>query len=64
MNFQPVKWRVLQRAVGHLTARIDNKRCYYMALSHKCYEKPMKDPLGVSPSKGYQGTTRGNGKFF
>ena len=25
----------------------------------KCYEKPMKDPLGVSPSKGNQGTTRG-----
>ena len=21
----------------------------------KCYEKPMKDPLGVSPSKGNQG---------
>ena len=26
----------------------------------KCYVKPMKDPLGVSPSKGNQGTTRGN----
>ena len=25
----------------------------------KCYVKPMKDPLGVSPSKGIQGTTRG-----
>ena len=24
----------------------------------KCYVKPMKDPLGVSPSKGNQGTTR------
>ena len=23
----------------------------------KCYMKPMKDPLGVSPSKGNQGTT-------
>ena len=23
----------------------------------KCYVKPMKDPLGVSPSKGNQGTT-------
>ena len=22
--------------------------------------KPMKDPLGVSPTKGNQGTTRGN----
>ena len=25
----------------------------------KCYVKPMKDPLGVSPSKGNQGATRG-----
>ena len=25
----------------------------------KCYVKPMKDPLGVSPCKGNQGTTRG-----
>ena len=24
----------------------------------------MKDPLGVSPSKGNQGTTRGKGKFL
>ena len=23
----------------------------------KCYVKPMKDPLGVSPSEGTQGTT-------
>ena len=30
----------------------------------KCYVKPMKDPLGVSPSKGDQGTTRGNEKLF
>ena len=30
----------------------------------KCYEKPMKDPLGVSPSKGNQGTTRGKEKFL
>ena len=29
-----------------------------------CYVKPMKDPLGVSPSKGNQGTTRGKEKFF
>ena len=27
----------------------------------KCYVKPMKDPLGVSPSKGNQGAT-GRGK--
>ena len=30
----------------------------------KCYVKPMKDPLGVSPSKGKQGTTRGKEKIF
>ena len=30
----------------------------------KCYEKPMKDPLGVNPSKGNQGTTRGKEKFL
>ena len=26
--------------------------------------KPMKDPLGVSPSKGNQGTTRGKKNYF
>ena len=26
--------------------------------------KPMKDPLGVSPSKGNQGTTRGKEKII
>ena len=30
----------------------------------KCYMKPMKDPLGVSPSKGNQGTTRGKEKII
>ena len=30
----------------------------------KCYMKPMKDPLGVSPSKGNQGTTRGKEKIL
>ena len=30
----------------------------------KCYVKPMKDPLGVSPSKGNQGTTRGKEKII
>ena len=29
----------------------------------KCYMKPMKDPLGVGPSKGNQGATRGKEKF-
>ena len=30
----------------------------------KCYVKPMKDPLGVSPSKGKKGTTRGKEKIL
>ena len=30
----------------------------------KCYVKPMKDPLGVSPSKGNQGTTPGKEKIL
>ena len=30
----------------------------------KCYAKPMKDPLGVSPSKGNQATTRGKEKIL
>ena len=30
----------------------------------KSYVKPMKDPLGVSPSKGNQGTTRGKEKII
>ena len=30
----------------------------------KCYVKPMKDPLDVSPGKGNQGTTRGKEKIL
>ena len=30
----------------------------------KCYVKSMKNPLGVSPSKGNQGTTRSKEKIF
>ena len=30
----------------------------------KCYMKAMKDPLGVCPSKGNRGTTRGKGKIL
>ena len=30
----------------------------------KCYFKAMNNPLGVSPSKGKQGTTRGKEKIF
>ena len=30
----------------------------------KVLSKPMKNPLGVSPSKGYQGTTGGKEKII
>ena len=30
----------------------------------KCYVKPMKDPLGISPGEGNQGTTRGKEKIL
>ena len=30
----------------------------------KCYVKPMKDPLGLSPSNGNQGTTRSKEKIL
>ena len=30
---------------------------------YKCYVKPMKDPLGISPSKGNQGTIQGKEKI-
>ena len=30
----------------------------------KCYVKPMKDSLGISPSRGNQGTTRGKEKIL
>ena len=30
----------------------------------KCYVKPMKDPLGVNPSKGNHGTTGGKEKIL
>ena len=30
----------------------------------KCHVKPMKDPLGISPSKGNQGTAQGKEKIL
>ena len=40
------------------------KRGLILKSKLKCYVKPMKKPLGVSPSKGNQGTTRGKEKFL
>ena len=36
----------------------------YIKVKFKCYVKPMKDPPGVSPSKGNQRTTRGKEKII
>ena len=36
----------------------------YIKMKFKCYVKPMKDPPGVSPSKGNQGTTRSKEKII
>ena len=35
-----------------------------MKYKFKCYVKPMKDPLSVSPSKGNRETTRGKEKIL
>ena len=52
---------------GKIVRQFPNE-CGNRELTLKCklkgYEKPMKDPLGVSPSKGNQGTTRGKEKFL
>ena len=50
-----------------LTKYVDDKwwnRELTLKCKLKCYVKPMKDPLGVSPSKGNQGATRGKEKFL
>ena len=37
---------------------------YLWRVKLKCYVKPIKDPLGIGPSKGNQGTTRGKEKIL
>ena len=49
---------------GKQTISLCGNRELTLKCKFKCYEKPMKDPLGVSPSKGNQGTTRGKEKFL
>ena len=49
---------------GRLSSDICENRELTLKCKLKCYEKPMKDPLGVSPSKGNQVTTRGKEKFL
>ena len=54
-----VHMNVVLRSTMMVEQRINSERCKL-----KCYVKPMKDPLGVSPSKGKQGTTRGKEKIL
>ena len=51
-----VQMNVVPRSTGNTNngTRELNLKCKL-----KCYFKPMNNPLGVSPSKGKQGTTRG-----
>ena len=49
--------------------RQTNPQCWWnreltLKCKLKCYVKPMKDSLSVSPSKGNQGTTRGKEKIL
>ena len=57
--------RVIMNAVPRSTINTNvGNRELTLKCKLKCYEKPMKDPLGVSPSRGNQGTTRGKEKFL
>ena len=55
MNVVPRSTRNTNSGTENLTLKCKLK---YVLL------KPMKNPLGVSPSKGKQGTTRGKEKIF
>ena len=66
------KWRGMSGPKEYIRLNLANEHvnilCWNRELTLKCklkcYVKPMKDPLGVNPSKGNQGTTRGKEKFF
>ena len=47
-----------------ITSDINMQSFLIVKCKLKCYFKPMNNPLGVSPSKGKQGTTRGKEKIF
>ena len=51
-----VQMNVVPRSTGNTNSRT---RELTLKCKFKCYFKPMNNPLGVSPSKGKQGTTRG-----
>ena len=56
-----VQTNVVPRSTGNTNS---GTRELTLKCKLKCYFKPMNNPLGVSPSKGKQGTTRGKEKSF
>ena len=56
-----VQMNVVPRSTGNTNS---GTRELTLKCKLKCYFKPMNNPLGVSPSKGKQGTTRGKEKSF
>ena len=63
-NYQAIVWvqmNVVPRSTGNTNS---GTRELTLKCKLKCYFKPMNNPLGVSPSKGKQGTTRGKEKIF
>ena len=56
-----VQMNVVPRSTGNTNS---GTRELTLKCKFKCYFKPMNNPLGVSPSKGKQGTTRGKEKIF
>ena len=56
-----VQMNVVPRSTGNTNS---GTRELTLKCKLKCYLKPMNNPLGVSPSKVKQGTTRGKEKIF
>ena len=56
-----VQMNVVPRSTGNTNS---GTRELTLKCKLKCYFKPMNNPLGVSPSKGKLGTTRGKEKIF
>ena len=61
VKFYGVEMNVVPRSTGNTNS---GTRELTLKCKLKCYFKPMNNPLGVSPSKGKQGTTRGKEKIF
>ena len=62
--FQKIVWvqmNVVPRSTGNTNS---GTRELTLKCKLKCYFKPMNNPLGVSPSKGKEGITRGKEKIF